>query len=146
MFMNKHRIKHELQDKNGNKLWFKLYLLEEVEKYEFYNDLVVEKLSQLPDYSDLLCVILVIRGVFKRFTECVLEVKIKNKHKKQYIEYMDKEIYALEHYEDGKIQEIYSKISDNYTEGKSPFFQKELEDLKSPEVIKRERTRKKKSE
>ena len=146
MFMNKHRIKHELQDTKGNKLWFKLYLLEEVEKYEFYNALVVEKLSQLPDFSDLLCVILVIRGVFQKFTECVLEVKIKNKHKKQYIEYMDKEIYALEHYEDGKIQEIYSKISNDYTDGRSPFFQKELEDLKSPEVIKRERSRKKKSE
>ena len=135
--MNKHKFKNKLQDNSGNQLWFKLYLVEEVEKYDFYNDFVIEKLKQLPDFSDLLCIILVIRSVFKNYTECVLEVKIKNEKQKQYIEYVDKEIYALEHYEDGKIKEIYSKISNDYTEEKSPFFKKELEDLTSVEVMKR---------
>ena len=143
--MNKHRIKHELQDTQGNKLWFKLYLLEEVEKYDFYNALVVEQLSKLSDFSDLQNVILIIRGVFQKYTESVLEVKIKNKKQKLYIEYMDKEIYALEHYEDGKIQEIYSRISNSDVNEKSAYFQKELEDLQFSESTENQRIKKKKS-
>ena len=149
MEINQHKVEHRLIDKNENVLWFKIYVIEEIKNYDERLKLVIDKLKQLPEYTDLLCIVLIIRSVFKEYTENTLEVKIENEEMKQYIEYIDKDIYALEDYKFDKSNyennefEIYSKINNDYIENKSRRFQKEYEDLKSPEIIKLERTRKK---
>ena len=137
--LNKHKFENRLIDENGNLLWFKIYLLEEIENYEEYNNLIEKKLFHLLNLgknsnsskvSDLLCAVLVIRSVFKDFNEVVLEVKIENKEEKetQYIEYLYKEISNLEYYQDGSLIEFYSKIIGG-KENKPLYIKKDLEDL-----------------
>ena len=156
--INNHKVENRLIDDEGNIIWFKLYVLEEINDYEKYNKLVLEKLSQAIEFgrkrkedeititkvTDLLCIALVIRSVYKDYTESVLEIKIENakEHEQQYIEYMDMEIYALEHYKYGVLVEYYSRMNKELLENKPSYFQQEINELKTPETLKR--TRKKK--
>ena len=146
---NRHKIEDRLTDDYGNILWYKLYVLEEIKEYGHYKKALKNKLKQLPDFTDLLYVSLIIKKMFSDYTESVLEIKIENEMIRKYIEYIDKEIYAFESYTydptnyENNTVEIFSKINNDYIEQKSVEFQKEFEYLKSPEAMKLERKLKK---
>lgn len=87
-----------IQAKNGIKARFKIYLKQDIRKYDELLKYIWKDLEELESFEDLGSIITIIRDHLKNYEEAFLEVEITGSNIRKYVEYIDRQLYVLEYY------------------------------------------------
>ena len=122
-----------IQAKNGIKARFKIYLKQDIGKYDELLKCIWKDLEDLESFEDLGNIITIIRNHLKNYDEAFLEVEITGPNIRKYVEYIDRQLYVLEYYKktEDEIDEcyIYDILNRNNENVRPQGFDEELDYL-----------------
>ena len=122
-----------IQAKNGIKARFKIYLKQDIRKYDELLKYIWKDLEELESFEDLGSIITIIREHLKNYEEAFLEVEITGPNIRKYVEYIDRQLYVLEYYKknEDEIDEcyIYDILNRNNENVRPQGFDEELDYL-----------------
>ena len=122
-----------IQAKNGIKARFKIYLKQDIRKYDELLKYIWKDLEELESFEDLGSIITIIREHLKNYEEAFLEVEITGPNIRKYVEYIDRLLYVLEYYKknEDEIDEcyIYDILNRNNENVRPQGFDEELDYL-----------------